>query len=92
MLRNVLQTRTETYGMAETGMSRWEREQANRQARSGRHGRKGHRCPACRGAGQVPGITKTREGGSGTGSAYGPCPECGGTGYIADAETETGAT
>jgi hypothetical protein len=27
--------------MAETGMDRWEREQANRQARSGRHGAAG---------------------------------------------------
>jgi hypothetical protein len=63
-----------------SGLTRWERELAEKQAVSGRHGRRSSRCQACHGKGQVPGITRTR--GKGMGSAYGPCPECGGAGYI----------
>jgi DnaJ-class molecular chaperone len=62
------------------GLTRWERELAEKQAASSRHGRKGSRCQTCRGKGQVRGITKSR--GTGMGSVPGPCPECGGTGYI----------
>jgi len=35
----------------------------------------GPRCPECRGRKLVPGITKTTGMGSGSGSAYGPCPK-----------------
>ena len=41
-----------------------------------------HRCPLCRGQGVVPGITKVQGLGKGMGSDYGPCPECGGAGWI----------
>jgi hypothetical protein len=46
-----------------------------------------HRCPLCRGAGVLPGITKTQGQGKGMGSEYGPCPECGGAGWVTDDES-----
>jgi hypothetical protein len=61
-------------------VDRWEQMESERYRASGRHGRKGHRCPLCRGSGQVPGISKQR--GTGMGSNFGACPECGGSGHI----------
>lgn len=40
------------------------------------------RCKKCHGTGQVPGIRKTTGMGKGMGSAFGPCPECNGEGWI----------
>jgi hypothetical protein len=40
----------------------------------------------CRGEGRIPGVTKVRGKGSGMGSDYGPCPECGGSGWTSDDE------
>ncbi|GAA3253373.1 hypothetical protein GCM10010532_101680 [Dactylosporangium siamense] len=44
------------------------------------------RCPECRGAARLPGMTKTTGMGKGMGSAYGPCPTCDGFGYLAEDE------
>lgn len=41
-----------------------------------------HRCKRCRGTGQVPGIKKVRNMGSGMGSEYGTCPDCDGLGWL----------
>ena len=54
----------------------WEQKRPDRPTKSGSR----HRCKACRGTGQVPGIRKTM--GIGMGSAFGVCPDCDGTGWI----------
>ena len=45
-----------------------------------------HRCEACHGTGQIPGVVKTK--GRGMGSTFGTCPECDGVGWVDDVETK----
>ena len=72
-------------GMAEAPKpTGWDKIEADRIRASGRHGRKGRRCPTCRGRGSIPGIKAQR--GKGMGSNFGPCPDCDGSGYIDDEE------
>jgi hypothetical protein len=59
-------------------LNRPRREPLSAEDRRGRH-----RCPMCRGEGRLPGITKVPGKGTGMGSDYGPCRECGGSGWTA---------
>ena len=43
-----------------------------------------HRCELCHGRGRLPGITKIQGKGKGMGSGLGPCPECGGSGWLSE--------
>ena len=47
-----------------------------------------HRCPVCRGRGSLPGMTKVQGMGTGMGSDFGPCYECGGSGWLGEPETQ----
>ena len=61
----------------------WEPKRPARPKKSGG----AHRCKACHGSGQLPGITKITGLGSGMGSASSVCPDCDGTGWT-DQDTE----
>lgn len=45
------------------------------------------KCKNCKGSGLIPGIRKIQSMGTGMGSAYGPCPDCDGLGWIDPSDT-----